>query len=311
MRSISDKYIAGFLDGDGSIYVNRGRLWLEFLQRVENDGVLHLIREVLGGGSMYERRSVAPNGTVSIGSRLVYTGQRAVDILCRLKGHLVVRRARAQSALVEVGFQERVGTLPLANHPSRKWLAGYFDSDGCLYAGWNKGRTTSASVRIQITEDKAMRDGLTLVRKAFEGSIYEYQNKLVWQLTLDAAKAKKVLGYFAEHLLVKREQAYFILGCARMGHFRDGDNIVPILKAMKTHSHRVSDLTAEVDVSEELSRVRDLQPEAGRRYVRRDGQNCSTCGSDELYAKGMCNPCWQRTRYAGQKRYSEQQGAQA
>jgi hypothetical protein len=62
----------------------------------------------------------------------------------------------------------------------------------------------------------------------------------------------------------------------------------------------MGDLAAEVDVSSYIMGVRDLQPQADRRFRHKVGQRCM-CGSGELYAKGMCNPCWQKARYYAKK----------
>jgi hypothetical protein len=113
----------------------------------------------------------------------------------------------------------------------------------------------------------------------------------------DAAKATAFLSFFAKHLTLKKEQAYFVLGCAEMGHFRDGATIGDTLKVMKARPHRLSDLASEVDVSTALAQVRDLQPALGIRYQHAVGQTCRCCEATELYAKGMCNSCWQMARY--------------
>jgi hypothetical protein len=176
-----------------------------------------------------------------------------------------------------------------------------------LYAGYS-GKNSS-SIKASIDSNTDMVAGLELAKKAFGGVIETRGSgkQVRWTLHLDASKAIRFLSYFADHLLVKREQAQFVLGCARMGHFRDAENIVPVLKVMKTHPHRLSDLATEVDVSGYLSRVRDLQPSDGRRYVHAHGHRCSCCGSYKLYARGMCNPCWQKDRYHSRlKRQSEQ-----
>ena len=298
MSVLSDKYVAGFLDGDGSISVQQGKyLWLEFHQKIDNDGVIELISQRLPGGGLHTKEGKR-RGTTTYARRLVYTGQRAVDTLCRLKPYLVTKRVRANRLLRELGFTERVGTDSVPVHPSRKWLAGYFDADGCIYAGVSPNGGSS-SLQFSIDTDGLEQDGIELVQKAFGGVLRSRGatgNCWRWELKADAAKAKVFLTYFAQHLILKKEQAYFVLGCAEMGHFRDGATIGDTLKVMKAHPHRLNDLTSEIDVSASLARVRDLQPQPGIRYRHAVGQVC-LCGSAQLYAKGMCNPCWQKSRY--------------
>lgn len=317
MRSMSDKYIAGFLDADGSIWVDwkEKKMWLEFIQKTSNNGVLERIRETLGCGALLHKSVTNKNGTISEVSRVAISGQRAVDMVCRLKPHLVAKRERADRFLIELGYPERVGKTSIPNHPSRAWLAGIFDGDGCLYAGFGPSRTRTASVKASIDGCTDETKGLELAQKGFGGVIETRGSgkQIRWTLRLDASKAINFLSYIAPHLLVKREQAYFILGCAKKyGHFRDGEIIVPTLKAMKTHPHRLSDLATEVDISESLSKVRNFKATGpGIRYRHALGQKCANCGRDGVYSRDLCNPCWQKERYYRLKRQSEQHESDA
>jgi hypothetical protein len=298
---LSDKYAAGFLDGDGSILVepiNNGagkRLVLAFHQKESNGGVIDLLAQRFSGG-LRDDRSGRRRGTVTHAARLRFTGQRAVDLVCRLKPYLVAKRVRTNRILSELGFTERVGTDSSPVYPSRNWLAGYFDADGCVYAHANR-RGGTATVKLSIDSDGLEKDGLVLVQKAFGGAIRQRGatgNCWRWEINADAAMIRKFFDPIAKHLLVKREQAYFILGCAKLGHFRDGHIIEDTLKAMKTHPHRLNDLAATVDVSAELALVRNV-PNPLSRYWHAEGVRCQ-CGR-KPYAKGLCSACWQNARY--------------
>jgi hypothetical protein len=299
---LSDKYAAGFFDGDGSLFVGLTtnpvpvkRLELGFHQKESNSGVIDLLAQRFSGGTR-DNRSGRRRGTITHGSRLRFTGQKAVDLLCRLKPYLVAKRVRANRILRELGFTERVGTDSIPVYPSRNWLAGYFDADGCVYAHANRHGGT-ATVKLSIDSDSLEKDGLVLVQKAFGGAIRQRGatgNCWRWELRADAAMVRKFFDPIAKHLTVKREQAYFILGCAKMGHFRDGKVIEDALKAMKTHPHRLNDLAATVDVSAELVLVRDV-PDQQSRYRHAEGVLCQ-CGG-KPYAKGLCKNCWQNERY--------------
>jgi hypothetical protein len=305
---LSDKYVAGFLDGDGSVWVQEfvyssgqtgRRLFIEMCQKAERGGgVIEAIAQWLPGGTLDEQKG-RRRGVATRATRLRYSGQRAVDVLCRLKPYLVTKRVRANRLLRELGFTERVGTDSVPVHPSRKWLAGYFDADGCVYAGVNRNGG-SANLQFSIDAGSDEKAGIELVQKAFGGVLRvrgDTGNCWRWEMKADAAKAKAFLPYFAQHLVLKKEQAYFVLGCAEMGHFRDGQTISDTLKVMKARPHRLNDLAAEVDVSAAVALVRNLQSSPGKRYWSLPKQTCYCCGATKIYAKGLCNPCWQAARY--------------
>jgi hypothetical protein len=57
-------------------------------------------------------------------------------------------------------------------------------------------------------------------------------------------------------MVVKRDQAQFLLGCAKMGHLRDGENIKAALKHLKARPHRLNEQGA--DIGHLLQKVQDL-----------------------------------------------------
>jgi len=308
MRVVSDKYIAGFLDADGSVELSLTKhLRLGFYQKTSNDGVIYLIHKALGVGTITER-SGKTRGITTYVTRLIITGQKAVDTLCRLKPYLVTKRIKANRLLCEAGFTERVGTDSLPVHPSRSWLAGYFDGDGCLYAQLNP-HGHSASIKVSIDSNTDETDGLELVHKAFGGRIETRGIKNIrWTLGLDASKAKQFLSYISPRLLNKREQAYFVLACADMGNFRDGETISNILKVLKTHPHRLNDLGSEVDISEYVKQVKNIDRNtANLPYNYSHLEVCRECGEKKVYALFLCRNCYQRNLYHLRvKRQSEQ-----
>jgi LAGLIDADG-like domain len=299
--ALTDEYVAGFFDGDGSIEIERRGLVISFCQKSTNDGVIDLLSHWHPGGTRDERVGNR-QGTVTFGARLRFTGKKAVAVVCRLMPHLVTRRAQTNRILRELGLARFAGTDTLPPHPSVEWLAGYFDADGCVYADRNKhGR--SATIKLSIDTNGRELDGVRLVQKAFGGAIRcrgKTGNCWRWEISANVAKVEEFFVPIAPYLKVKREQAYFVLSCAKMGHFRDGEIIHRTLRALKRFPHRLSDLQRGVDISRYVSAIRDLEPEAGHRYRHKVGQECS-CGSRKLYAKGMCNPCWQKTRYYAKK----------
>jgi len=273
---LSEKYIAGFLDADGSIQVawrrvdradsnkelKRAYLSLEFGQLEKQDEVLQQIQQVIGG---------TIDSTNKLGVvRLRLFGKEAVMVLNRIKKHLVIMRHYADAVLDVVNKvhnrnemqkllkqQRRIKSLPLPNYPSRQWLAGYFDGDGCIHARLPKSRN-AAQIAVEIVSTAYDSEGLEILQKAFGGSLNTVTKNLEpltkWTLTMPPSKAKEFLGHFQKHSINKREQALFILGCAEMGNYRDGKSIKAIMKQLKTQPHRLSE--PKLDVSELVDTVK-------------------------------------------------------
>jgi hypothetical protein len=272
MARLSEKYIAGFLDSDGSIetdvrYGRKFDIALTFSQKTSQDKVLYLIQDALMGGNVITRVV----NDVSYSKYQLY-GQKAVQALNRIAQHLVIKRHYAYACLALHGkpvsdaketrnylkSQRRIKSLPLPNFPPRKWLAGYFDGDGCLSVTGIREPSGSAQVVAHIASSHYDTAGIEIIHKVFGGCIHDMRDGSCRQfvLSVSPSKAKEFLGYFAKHLVTKKEQAYYILGCAAMGHFRDGKTIKAALKQLKTHEHRLNEGT--VDVSNLLAEVRDL-----------------------------------------------------
>jgi LAGLIDADG endonuclease len=256
MSRLSEKYIAGFLDADGSVALsfkpdcNIPQLQLSFSQKTSQDEVLHRIQMEIGGGISI----VTTNGEQY--SRLALYGAKAIAVLNRIRQHLVIKRHYTDWALEQVGkpvesvasfkmemkVQRRIRSLPLPNFPPRRWLAGYFDGDGCLSVQEvrDNGRATLIAHMAASEYDT---EGLEIIHKAFGGGIYNMCDGRVrqWKLNLVPSKAIQFLEYFAKHLIVKRDQAEVILSCARIGHYHNGIEIKERLKQLKAQPHRLSE----------------------------------------------------------------------
>lgn len=319
---LSEKYIAGFLDSDGCIFINwkKGKykplLCLSFSQKTSQDKVLYLIQEAIGG--YIHCHCVKGNSY----SELKLNGKDSQKALYRIKKYLVIKRHYAESCLhvikQETGWdnwqeiriwlkqQRRVLSLPLPNYPSRKWLAGYVDGDGCFHARVPKSRTSkSCRISMEIASSEYDREGLDILHKAFNGIIHKHNKRnesgvtIRYMLDLVPSKAKKVLGHFAKYLVTKKDQANFILGCAEMGNYHDGETIKATLKQLKTRGHRLNE--PEADIRNLLSYVKKKEWSwHGETY-----QHCVKCKTKDIphYAKGLCKECYTEKYNEGRRKF--------
>lgn len=274
---ISEKYLAGFLDSDGSIQVmwrhldrekktpeiQRPHLSLEFSQEKSQDKVLYLIKDAYGGTISYREHSNSCYGTLRI------FGKPAELILNRIKKYLIIKAYYAEIVLSILGQphnrkeisswlkeQRKVYQTPKQQYPSRKWLAGYIDGDGCFQARLAKNRF-SAQPTLEICSSEYDREGLELIQKNFGGSINTNKNSICsYTLTMPPSKVNQLYDYCGEYLITKKEQLAFLKGCAKMGHYRDGKRINSFMKQLKTHPHRLNE--ALPNVQDLVKQVVDL-----------------------------------------------------
>jgi len=273
MATLSDKYIAGFFDADGSVSVvfvadcKTPQLRLNFSQATLQDEVLHRIHEERGGCISY-RMIKGVSYTI-----LSYSGNKqATMFLNRIAKFLVIKRhyvavcldiCERQLPRTEIErvkeylkIQRRQKSVPLPKHPSRKWMAGYIDGDGCISVQAVHKVSGVASIVLHIAAAEFDTEGIEIIQKQFGGCIHDMCGGRVrqYKLSVSASKAIEVFDEIASSMVVKQDQAKFILKCAAMGHFRDGNNIKAALKHLKAHPHRLSEPKPNVS---ELP-VRDL-----------------------------------------------------
>jgi hypothetical protein len=252
---ISEKYLAGFLDADGYLGV-RARIGacpdLEVGVAQLNKGavVLEALRDMFGG-------VIVDDGVYS---KLSMRGGPARKCFERLKKYLVLKQDHAERMLELIdtsgvlrtrddvlAVRERVreirnyGATQQPNFPSRKWMAGYIDGDGSFSVKVCR-KTGYAYPTLSILAARNYIVGVHLLEKAFGGILTPRKQNLVWQIQLsDPSKCKEVVGHCAQHLVLKQAQAYFLLGCAANGNFRDGITIRETIKTLNSQQHRLSD----------------------------------------------------------------------
>ena len=282
MATLSPKYIAGFLDADGTVNVTfvsttkYPQLRLGFSQKTDQDEVLHRIHAEWGGCISYnEQKGVSY-------TQLTWSGNKQCQMLLnRVKQFLVIKRHYAEVCLdvcsrhIEreeipkvreyLKIQRKQRSLPLPKHPSRKWLAGYIDGDGCISVQQIRKPSGVAEVVLHIAASNFDTEGIETIHKAFGGRINDMCEGRVKQyaVSLSPSKIKEIFEEIHPSMIVKKDQAEFILKCAAMGHLRDGESIKAALKHLKAHPHRLSE--PKPDVHALFLTVRDL-PQFVRDY---------------------------------------------
>ena len=218
------KYWAGLFDADGSF---------DSWPAVREDGSYYVninatlyqkdLRPLLLLAKVYDLKVTPSKGC----SYVRLHGSKAYAFMQEIKNHLVIKRAVVEYLLEQRGrtleskedlenFRQivkdkRKEASPAKPFPSRKWMAGYIDGDGCLHSTFRKA-DGNLEFKLAVVSHKTQRAGLDLMHKQFGGYITEQCDVLKWNLSLSISKGKQVLNYFGNHLLMKKDQASLVLG---------------------------------------------------------------------------------------------------
>jgi hypothetical protein len=289
---LTEKYLAGLIDADGSFGVRyfrrsqgdfRPAMFLQVSQKATKNRILYLLQESFGGAVHTVDTTTGFGGSATSVWSVPHT--EAMKLLYRLDKYMVVKRGRAPLMIDYIHNNRRVTedrleahraqldvlrrfSHKLPNYPSRKWMAGYFDGDGCFASRIDKkSGYTYLSLRVTAHKDDA--NGVLLLHKAFGGLINysKGENLPCWVLHLPPSKALQVVGHFANNAVIKRAEAFFVRGCAKGGNYRDGSAIHEALRHLKAQEQRLND--RDVDAAQYLSKV-DFDVEDGRgKYPRK------------------------------------------
>lgn len=260
---MNEKYLAGFFDADGHISVRarkgaRPDLEFSLAQRVEYRAPLDYAQMLFGGviRERYDGRHL----------ELQLRSGPARKAMERLKKYMVLKRHHAEDMLKLVDDSEvlhtdeevqqvrqrvkairQAGAQKVPNFPSRKWLAGYVDGDGSFNVKVCK-KTGYAYPTLSILAATNYTVGVQIIKNSFGGKTCQLGENTQYSIQLSQpSKAASLLEYFAKHLYIKKAQAYFLLGCAKSGNFRDGETIRQAIKTLNAQQHRLSDPTSEAE----------------------------------------------------------------
>lgn len=213
---MNEKYIAGLLDADGSVL-------LHFNKR--QDGTFRAAASVkisLSADLKYLAEEFDLNWRDYLregfkDQQEIYAyGDRAVTFLNRIKKHLRIKNHLAEWVLSNHGtVVDNPTTLKKemqqvrkdsanhddGRHPSRAWMAGYFDGDGCI--GFFTRRDECWLLVTGWSYDKKILDTLSA---HFGGKVYKHTGEsFQWKKYL-GVRGSEVIDYFKKHVVVRRHQ---------------------------------------------------------------------------------------------------------
>jgi len=215
------KYWAGLFDADGSFDFrptkrDSGGFYLNVSATLyqKDESVLRLFAQEYGV-------EVKPSKGCSY---VRLHGSKAEMFMNEVKRHLVIKRPVVDFLLTLKGttvediraIREQVRGKRAESHPtvfpSRQWMAGYIDGDGCILSSYRKSDGV-LEFKLSVVSHKSQIAGLELMQKQFKGHISSQADVRKWTISLSVSKGKQVLGYFMKHLKMKSTQAALVMEC--------------------------------------------------------------------------------------------------
>ena len=154
-----NKYLAGFIDGDGSIHISNSTssvsICIDFIQSIESF-VIFINKYFNNTGKIYEDKRSA-----RISYKLRFCGENCIEILENIRDHLIIKTPQCDLAIKFLNsetYDEKkvIGTditfLNKNKHSYEKqynltpeYIAGLFDAEGCI-------TFSNYSLRVKLTQ---------------------------------------------------------------------------------------------------------------------------------------------------------------
>jgi hypothetical protein len=223
---IDFKYAAGFIDSDGSIQIHAKKFGEKFaIYPVVSITQLPHRSNLLHDAASFYSVSVHRNQRGADEVRL--SGKKGANLLEHTAKHMVLKQDLAKyvlslpkfvgevelKAIKSVIKNLRRNNTPCKHRPSRRWMAGYVDGDGCISASVTKSGTLEC--RLSVSTWIHAQAGIKLLQESFGGYIVEQANTANWRVNLNPSKVQEIYEFMGQHLMIKRTQlelAYAFIG---------------------------------------------------------------------------------------------------
>lgn len=231
MKEEEVKYLAGLMDADGSLsikavksvstgkYYAQLRLSLFASKSIDRHGYINYLGSMFGSVSETDTGfqwsvSKRTDHNMFIPRLLKHMVIKArhwktlFDFYTETKGRELTKQELDKLRDFSDESRKNSGPLKPKNHPTKAWVAGYLDGDGCYSM-----RKSNKNAHIQMSIDVAChpddRVGIDLLQKAFGGYINEMTdcNALRWKRNLGVRDSKFAIDFLRDchrHSRLKR-----------------------------------------------------------------------------------------------------------
>ena len=164
-KFIDAEFLSGFFDSDGSVYISKDTLFIGFSQCVLN--ILLIIQKEYGG-TIFKRLKRSENQRDQYTLRIV--GLETKKILEDLEKYCILKFNKVNKALEFIKYINKENTLEkqdlikyirnnykedteeLLNRINWKYIAGFFDGDGCITLNYRELQNNKVSSTLSIAQ---------------------------------------------------------------------------------------------------------------------------------------------------------------
>lgn len=257
----SFKYYAGLIDSDGYVGLSFNKstngkysLYALVQLRLRDDSAEKVIPYLADFYKVNTYREMKELGNPQLG--VLLSGKKAVRFLNEIKKHSVLKRDIMEFVIKYNGksFDEdelpdirkqlkelRADRAPSKKpFPSRQWVAGYIDGDGCLFSDLTQDGYLH--FKLCIASHRNDPQGIELIAKYY-GGVITIRNDGNYSYVLSVTKSCKLLADVLPHIKIKRTQFDLVKhvidsGChlKKNGATRDSNQVIHTkLKELKSY----------------------------------------------------------------------------
>lgn len=210
------EWFIGFVEGDGSIYMDNKQSRCYFVIRQKEKKILDDIQKILGFGVVKQIGEVCP--------KYIVTDKKNIIILAHLfNGNLLIEHRQQQLKqwlilinnlkweTIEISMRKMEVTL------NTSWLSGFTDAEGCFNITIQKRKEVITGYRVRAKFMLDQNNGQIILQQICNlfgyGRVYlRYKDRTIFRYLTDSFKSyNKIILYFNNYpLKTKKQQSFYL-----------------------------------------------------------------------------------------------------
>nr|YP_492638.2 endonuclease ai3 [Dictyostelium citrinum]ACD12730.1 endonuclease ai3 [Dictyostelium citrinum] len=208
------EWFIGFVEGDGSIYIDNKKSRCYFVIRQKEIKILEEIQKTLGFGNVKSIGESCP--------KYIVTDKQNIILLAHLfNGNIIIAHRQQQvSQLITlinnlkwdlIEIDRRILEVDLTT----RWLSGFTDAEGCFNITIQKRQEVKLGYRVRAKFILDQNNGQVLLKQICTlfgyGRVYlRYKDRTIYRYLTDSFKSyEKIIDYFTQNpLKTKKKQSF-------------------------------------------------------------------------------------------------------